>query len=177
MEGGCYVCEQPSFIFLEKSNLNESTPKCADDCPRMKWVFRLLVFAQFVLVAILVLSGRSHSHQWYVWLTSLAGVAFGLWAIVTMGRFANISPALKENAPLRTDGPYRFVRHPMYFALLVFCGAYLIESFSIYSVCLWFALLLVLACKIYYEERILRSRFPNYGSYAEKTKRIIPFIF
>ena len=155
----------------------EPPEQCPDDCPRLKWVFRLLVFAQFVLVAILVLSGRSLAHQWYVWLTTLTGGALGLWAIVTMGRFTNISPTLKENAPLRTSGPYRFVRHPMYLALLVFCGGYVAGNVTAYSVSLWLAILLVLALKIYYEERILAKRHSGFEDYAKKTKRLIPFLF
>lgn len=100
-----------------------------------------------------------------------------MWAIVTMGRHINISPKLKENAPLRTSGPYRFVRHPMYLALMVFCAAYVLNDFSIYTLAIWSALLLVLAIKVHYEERILRARFSDYQSYSQKTKRIIPYIF
>jgi len=100
-----------------------------------------------------------------------------LWAILTMGRFTNISPALKENAPLRTNGPYRFVRHPMYLALLIFCGGYVLGNVTAYSVSLWLAILLVLALKIYYEERILAKRLSGFEDYAKKTKRLIPFLF
>jgi len=90
---------------------------------------------------------------------------------------AYISPKLKENAPLRTSGPYRFVRHPMYLALMIFCSAYVLNDFSIYGIALWLALLLILGIKVHYEERILRTRFPDYPAYAKKTKRIIPFVF
>lgn len=65
----------------------------------------------------------------------------------------------------------------MYLALLVFCGAYLIESFSIYSAFLWLALLFVLICKMHYEEQILRNEFSEYQQYSKTTKKIIPFIF
>ena len=157
--------------------MNESTPTCAADCPRLKWVFRLLVFAQIVLIALLLFASQPTNYQWQIWLFKVAGIAVGLWAIVTMGRHINISPELKENAPLRTSGPYRFVRHPMYLALMVFCSGYVVGSFTAYAVSLWLALLLVLVLKIYYEERILRRRFSDYEAYARKTKRLIPFVF
>lgn len=157
--------------------MNQQTPSCADDCQGLTWVFRLLVFAQVVLIILLLFASQPTNHQWYIWLVKMIGVAFGLWAIITMGRHINISPKLKENAPLRTSGPYRFVRHPMYLALMVFCAAYVLNDFSIHTLSLWFALLLVLGIKVHYEERILKARFPDYQNYAQKTKRIIPFIF
>jgi protein-S-isoprenylcysteine O-methyltransferase Ste14 len=140
-------------------------------------VFRLLVFAQVTLIALLLFASQPANHSWNFWLVKMSGVAFGLWAIITMGRHINISPELKESAPLRTNGPYRFVRHPMYLALLVFCAAYLLGNFSFYTLLLWLTLLLILGIKVHYEERILKSRFPDYLAYAQKTKRIIPFLF
>ena len=151
--------------------------ECPDDCPRKRWVFRLLVFAQFLLVAILLVVSRPVERGWLAWTISSIGLALGLWAIVTMGRFTNISPRLKDNAPLRTNGPYKFIRHPMYSALLIFCGAYLVDNFNSYTISLWLALFFVLACKVYYEEQILRDRFTDYESYSKTTKRIFPFIF
>ena len=157
--------------------LNQQTSNCINDCPHLKWVFRLLVFAQVVLVALLMFASQPSSYQWHILLIKFAGVGFGLWAIFTMGRYINISPKLKENALLRTSGPYRFVRHPMYLALVVFCGAFVLSNISLYTFALWLALLFILGIKINYEERILRSRFPDYSSYAKKTKRIIPFLY
>ena len=140
-------------------------------------MFRFLVFAQIVLIALLLFASQPTNYQWQNWLFKVVGIAVGLWAIVTMGRHINISPELKENATLRTSGPYRFVRHPMYLALMVFCSGYVVGSFTAYAVSLWLALLLVLVLKIYYEERILRRRFSDYEAYARKTKRLIPFVF
>ena len=53
----------------------------------------------------------------------------------------------------------------------------MLGDFAIYTFALWLALLLVLGIKVHYEEKILRSRFPDYSKYAESTKRIIPLIF
>ena len=157
--------------------MRDSKVACSADCPRKRWVFRLLVGAQFILVGTLLVVSRSVDRGWLAWSISCTGLAFGLWAIITMGRFAKISPPLRDNAPLRTNGPYRIVRHPMYLALLIFCASYLIDNFTVYPVALWLALFFVLACKIYYEEQILRDSFPDYKSYARTTKRIVPFVF
>lgn len=157
--------------------MNQQPPTCAADCPKLKWVFRLLVFAQVVLFVLLMIASQPTNHQWQIWLLKIIGLGVGLWAIITMGRHINISPELKENAPLRKNGPYRFVRHPMYLALMIFCGSYVAGNFTAYASALWFALLFVLALKIHYEEQILRARFSDYEAYAKQTKRLIPFVF
>ena len=133
--------------------------------------------AQVLLVVLLLLQPQATDQHWYIQFVKLVGVAIGVWAIITMGRFFNISPRVRDNAPLRTKGPYRFVRHPMHLALLIFCGAFVLGDFAIYTFALWLALLLVLGIKVHYEEKIPRSRFPDYSKYAESTKRIIPLIF
>ena len=153
------------------------TSACLTDCPKLRWVFRLLVAAQFILVAILMVASESIFSHWIPLSLSIVAIATGVWAISTMGRFLNVSPKLKENAPLLTTGPYRFVRHPMYLALLLLCGAFVIASGTYYTASLWLAIMFVLACKIRYEEQILHARFVGYPRYAAETKRLIPYIY
>ncbi len=162
--------------FNRKRNVNDpKTPPRASPSGE-RFIFGLLVFAQFAFVGLLVFGSNPVNPKWFAWFVSSSGLVLGLSAICTMGRF-NISPRLKPNAKLMTKGPYALVRHPMYLALLIYCGGYLINHFTQTSLALWLGLLLVLACKINYEERILRTQFSEYATYAKRTKRIVPFIF
>jgi len=155
-----------------EANQNE----CPTECPRLKWVFRLLVLAQFVIGGLIVFLLNSPWSHWLTTVTSFSGVAVGLWAIVTMGTSMNISPELKQRAQLKTSGPYRIVRHPMYLAVMLFCGGFVIASNTVMAWTWLLALLIVLCIKAMYEERMLRARFPEYESYANRTRRIIPFV-
>jgi protein-S-isoprenylcysteine O-methyltransferase Ste14 len=75
---------------------------------------------------------------------------------------------------LATEGPYRLVRHPLYFC----------EQISLFGVCIpylqpW-GFLIVLAGlalqfpRMRHEEDILARTFPRYGAYASMTPMIIP---
>ena len=45
------------------------------------------------------------------------GLAFAIWARVTLGRSWGMPMSLHDNPELVTSGPYRFVRHPIYTGL------------------------------------------------------------
>jgi protein-S-isoprenylcysteine O-methyltransferase Ste14 len=42
---------------------------------------------------------------------------------------------------------------------------------------LWVLLLANLTLKLHYEEGLLRSKFPDYTAYQERTRKLIPFIY
>ena len=153
-----------------------SRQECRLDCPSLNWVFRLLVCAQFVTAGSHV-ALRSPFRQFPTTLMALVGILIGVWAILTMGASLNASPKLKENASLKTHGPYRFVRHPMYLALTLFCGSFALADMSYHGGVLFAALTAILCMKIYYEEKMLRDRFPEYHEYSQATRRLIPFLF
>lgn len=139
---------------------------------------RLLVAAQFALLA------------WLIWpltpqrwsppaLALLAGaVMLSLWAIAynRPGNF-NIHPEPRASGILVTGGPYRYMRNPMYSALLLFAAAEVVAYRDLWKIACWIALALVLLAKAILEERYLRVRFPDYAAYAKRVRRFIPYLF
>ncbi len=79
-----------------------------------------LVALQIALIAVLALPWRIAG--WNTGGSALVaiGIALGLWALTANrpGNF-NIRPEPRAGGHLVTDGPYRFVRHPMYLAVLI----------------------------------------------------------
>ncbi|MSQ72700.1 MAG: isoprenylcysteine carboxylmethyltransferase family protein [Betaproteobacteria bacterium] len=139
---------------------------------------RLLVAAQFALIAWLIWPFTPQ--RWSAPALALAtcALAFGLWTLAhnRPGNF-NIRPEPKASGRLVTGGPYRFVRHPMYSALLLFAAAEVMACRDPWKVAAFFALALVLYAKARLEERGLRGQFPDYATYAGKVRRFIPGFF
>jgi len=77
-----------------------------------------------------------------------------------------------------TNGPYRFVRHPMYAATLIFfLGAPLLLG-AWYGVLFSPVVAIVLAWRAVLEERALQKDLPGYDEYMTRTKyRLIPFVW
>lgn len=138
---------------------------------------RLLVALQFGLIAAMVLR-LNPSRTGFAFAALLAaGLAIGLWAISANrpGNF-NIRPDPKEGGALVTAGPYRWIRHPMYLAVLVTMAAF-VASGDAAQALLWLLLAAVLAAKAVREERGLVLVHPGYAAYRERTRAILPFVF
>lgn len=97
------------------------------------------------------------------------------WVHRALGHFFSANLSLREDHQLITEGPYAFVRHPMYTALLCFFAgaAILSANLAIITFCLGIGLLLLR--RINREELMLEERFGDrYREYRTKTGRILP---
>ena len=139
---------------------------------------QLLVATQFALIGWLIwpLTPQAWSLPALALLT--CSVVLGLWALAhnRLGNF-NIRPEPKASGSLVTSGPYRYVRNPMYSALLLFAAAEVIAYADRWKIACWVALALVLVAKAMLEERGLRARHAGYAEYAKRVRRFIPGLF
>jgi protein-S-isoprenylcysteine O-methyltransferase Ste14 len=99
-----------------------------------------------------------------------------LWARVTFGRRSFHAEAGPTEGGLVTTGPYKFLRHPIYAAVLYFIWAGIVTHPASTSFLLGFLVTGGLAVRIYAEERLVVQRYPDYAAYAARTKRVIPFL-
>jgi protein-S-isoprenylcysteine O-methyltransferase Ste14 len=144
------------------------------------WIARLLVVAQLLLLAALVLV--THGPRWptpplFVLVAALVGLSGAVVMLVAgtaLGRGLTATPLPNSNARLRTGGLYRYVRHPIYSGLLLLCSGYVAVSGSSGKLVVLAALVLLLNGKARWEERHLALRFPEYPAYAARTPRFVP---
>lgn len=138
----------------------------------------ILVILQFGLI-LLLLAGTKERNNPELSATFLCiSVLLMIWAVAAMKKSRlRIMPDPHRDALLITAGPYRYIRHPMYTAVLLACIGLLCAHFSFLRFCYWAALSLVLVMKMMYEEKMLSKKFEQYTAYSKNTYRILPYIF
>ena len=138
---------------------------------------RILVSCQLCIVAFLVLTTK-----WQLF----NGIALGFYCgsfsitirsliVMPLGSF-NIRPTLKSGAKLVTVGPYRYIRHPIYVGVLLFCGGLVATSWNPMRLGLLLILFIILLIKATLEEKILLSSFPEYQKLQKKTGMFTPWL-
>jgi protein-S-isoprenylcysteine O-methyltransferase Ste14 len=142
----------------------------------------LLVICQFILLGLLILYPSNSINYGPFALTvtiaiavllALGLVILGL-SFLALGRSLTAHPIPAKNGELVTDGLYRFARHPIYTGLLAI-GLAMTLSGGLFPHMLFFiALVALLNYKASFEEQLLRARYVDYASYAEKTGRFLP---
>jgi len=114
---------------------------------------------------------------WAAAIVCATGLAFALWARVTLGRNWSGIVTLKEGHELIERGPYRFVRHPIYTGILTMFFA---TALALGRLAGFAGTLLMFASfwiKLRDEETLMLQQFPDrYAAYRQRAKRIIPFM-
>lgn len=138
----------------------------------------LLVAVQFLLLLVLILlPWRTPSVLSIVvgLVLAVAGVILGVVAGLHLGRALTPTPVPISGAGLRTDGAYRFVRHPIYSAVLLMVAGYVIAIGSVWTVACAVVLLVFLLLKSRWEDGLLHEQYGDeWAAWAEQTGALIP---
>jgi protein-S-isoprenylcysteine O-methyltransferase Ste14 len=112
-------------------------------------------------------------------LVVLAGLGLIVWGSAALragGSFSTL-PRPRPDGTLVEDGPYRYLRHPLYAGLVVAgVGAGLARS-SWLELGLTALLFVVLDFKRRREEAWLLTQYPGYEAYRNRTKALVPFLY
>lgn len=107
----------------------------------------------------------------------IAAAALMAWARITFGARSFQASANPTAGDLVTHGPYRYFRHPIYAAILYFLWAGIAAHFSVRSALIGLGATAMLGLRMFSEESLLRQSYPEYGAYASRTTRVLPFLF
>ncbi|HZV27287.1 MAG TPA: methyltransferase [Acidothermaceae bacterium] len=138
------------------------------------------VAAQVALLTAQALLKRRHdwptpaSVKLLTGVVAVAGAAVMGAAGSSLGRGLTASPLPNPHAELRTDGPYRYVRHPIYTGVIAMSWARTAASGDRRQVALSVLLMGLFYGKSTLEEGALARRFSAYPSYAAGIPRFLP---
>jgi len=139
-----------------------------------------LVAAQAGLIAgVLLMPER---HDWplpgaariAVWIVFGAAGALGLWAAKWLGRGLTALPLPNGRTDLVVRGPYRWVRHPIYTAVMAGTAGVVGSTRSWPAAAVGAGLVVLFGFKARWEERHLAVAFPGYTDYGRRTGRFVP---
>ena len=145
----------------------------------------LLVFSITWLVFMALDAVRFHWSQVPEWLQ-------GIGLMILLCSFYLLFLTFRENSYLSTvvriqeergqkvisTGPYHYVRHPMYAAILLFVVGTSMLLGSLYGVLVGLVFMIVLARRAVLEERTLQQELPGYAAYMGQVKyHLIPFVW
>jgi len=114
--------------------------------------------------------------RWVGVLLGVAGCAILIWTHRILGENFFGGMKIRKGHQLINDGPYQWVRHPMYtaFILLGFAWFFLSENWFIGG-CWLASTTLVIVTRLKEEERMLLSHFGEiYQIYMQQTGRLFP---
>lgn len=143
----------------------------------------LYVGAQVGLLAALVLLPSRADWPTPGWVRTLgyvgilAGLALVAVASLGLGRALTPTPVPNRRGGLRTDGLYRFARHPIYTGVLTIVAGLVLRSGSLVSLAVGVVTVIFFDAKARWEELKLAEVFPDYPDYAARTARFFPHPF
>jgi protein-S-isoprenylcysteine O-methyltransferase Ste14 len=100
-----------------------------------------------------------------------------LWARATFGLRSFHATAKPTAGGLVKTGPYGYVRHPIYAAVLLFVWTGVLSHASPQPVALGSLATLATLVRMLSEERLVSQRYPEYAAYAAQTSRLVPYVF
>lgn len=142
---------------------------------------RLLVTIQFILLAVIfflpVKAPDASTPSWILELGSFIvwpGLGIVLVSIFKLGQSLTASPIPKDGGDLKTDGLYKWIRHPIYTGLILTTLGIALEVGSVGKLFFVAGLIVLLNYKAKWEETLLLERYPDYREYMSKTGRFVP---
>lgn len=141
---------------------------------------KTLVALQFLLLAALALfpgaKERPHLFVALAYVLLVLGVALLLKSFRDLGQALTPLPESKEGAQLVTTGIYGYLRHPIYSSIILIASGIVFWKWSVGSLFIALALLILLIYKSRYEDKLLRAKFGSAPKYQKNTGAFFPSI-
>ena len=146
---------------------------------KMNWkIASMLAFLGAVACLVWLISMRSFFGAGPVTITiQIAAAGLMIWARLQFGLRSFHATANPTAGGLVTRGPYRFLRHPIYAAVVYFVWAGVAGHPSATAILAAMLATVCLGVRMRAEEILLMREYPDYAAYSRRTARVLPFLF
>lgn len=104
----------------------------------------------------------------------VAGVIIQIAGLVSLNRSIAVVAAKRK---IKTEGMYRFVRHPLYASYFLTFSGYVLMNTSLENLIIYFVTICLLLVRVFREEKHL-AQDSSYCEYMRKVNyRVIPFVY
>lgn len=93
----------------------------------------------------------------------IAAIGLAVWARRSFQAGALRVSAAPARTAITRNGPYRFIRHPLYSAALLLVGSAVASRLSVLTLAIGASVVAVTVIRILAEERLLRALCPEHG--------------
>jgi protein-S-isoprenylcysteine O-methyltransferase Ste14 len=104
----------------------------------------------------------------------IGGTAGSIFVLSHLGRSFSVTPQARA---LVVNGPYRFVRHPLYLSEQIITFGIMLQYKQPWAFLVFAVSLASQFPRMHYEEQVLSETFPAYRTYSKGTARLIPGIY
>jgi protein-S-isoprenylcysteine O-methyltransferase Ste14 len=180
LANGAYVLPRNPEVIAERGRRHTGT-RSFD--PIVMSVYTLCYLALFVVAGLD--AGRLHWAPLDAWWAVVGALLLAVATVPVAGAMA-VNRNLEQTVRIQTErghdvvttGPYRFVRHPMYLAMLVQLPATALLLGSAWALIPAAGAALALVVRTALEDRTLIQDLPGYQDYARRTRyRLVPRIW
>ncbi len=97
-----------------------------------------------------------------------------LFAAIALRPALTASPIPRPAAPLIKTGIYKYIRHPMYSAVITIGAAIMFGNPTLLTMICWVALIIVLLNKAHFEDQLLLAKHPAAAAYQKTVGAFVP---
>jgi protein-S-isoprenylcysteine O-methyltransferase Ste14 len=134
----------------------------------------LILFGAIVLFAPKNLLFISNVARMVGSIIAAIGVALIFLAVISLRRVIQIAPEPKEGGELIQNGPYKYLRHPIYTGIIFCMIGLFLRTPTIWIGVTSVVIIVFLFFKARFEEKLLLITYSDYANYQRRTWGVFP---
>jgi len=151
-----------------------------------EWDRLILIFGIICYFGFFTIPGLDFRFGWsemplYLEAAGFAGMVLAfsvMFWVMRENTYLSRAVEVQEGQRVITTGPYKYVRHPLYAAMLVYCISVPVSMGSFYGIIPSLGMIALMLVRTSKEDKFLHEKLPGYKEYAQKTRyKLVPGVW